>query len=260
MPPIRKGDGTAVVPKGISQVRTGDGRILFDGPAIPDSEGDHQWNFDEGSGTTVSDSIGGLDAAFTSISDWPTDAGAGGVYAELDGSEYADLGSESRSELSPILRDAEFTLGFWVRRDDTSDSYLLGTEGDSSADTVLFQFRSGETIRFRTFGGGSELSDSGSVSVNAPTGEWAFYSVSADGSRLKTFEAYGPDYNVTELDDSSISTHNSDFDENVYLAGRNDSDERPFTGGFDLSFAEMGNGLSESELQAWVDDTKHFYE
>jgi len=37
MPPIRKGDGTAVVPKGISQVRTGDGRILFDGPALPDS-------------------------------------------------------------------------------------------------------------------------------------------------------------------------------------------------------------------------------
>jgi len=37
MPPIRKGDGTAVAPKGISQVRTGDGRIFFDGPAIPDS-------------------------------------------------------------------------------------------------------------------------------------------------------------------------------------------------------------------------------
>jgi len=35
MPPIRKGDGTAVAPKGISQVRTGDGRVLFDSPAIP---------------------------------------------------------------------------------------------------------------------------------------------------------------------------------------------------------------------------------
>ena len=38
MPPIRKGDGTPVTPKGISQIRTGDGRILFDGPAIPDSD------------------------------------------------------------------------------------------------------------------------------------------------------------------------------------------------------------------------------
>ena len=37
MPPIRKGDGTPVTPKGISQIRTGDGRILFDGVAIPDS-------------------------------------------------------------------------------------------------------------------------------------------------------------------------------------------------------------------------------
>ena len=38
MPPIRKGDGTPVTPKGISQVRTGDGRILFDGVATSDSD------------------------------------------------------------------------------------------------------------------------------------------------------------------------------------------------------------------------------
>ena len=37
MPPIRKGDGTPVTPKGISQIRTGDGRILFDGVDTPDS-------------------------------------------------------------------------------------------------------------------------------------------------------------------------------------------------------------------------------
>ena len=41
MPPIRKGDGTPVEPKGVSQIRTGDGRILFDGPAIPDPENLH---------------------------------------------------------------------------------------------------------------------------------------------------------------------------------------------------------------------------
>ena len=43
MPPIRKGDGTPVAPKGISQIRTGDGRILFDGPAMPDSV-EYQFN------------------------------------------------------------------------------------------------------------------------------------------------------------------------------------------------------------------------
>ena len=46
MPPIRKGDGTPVTPKGISQVRTGDGRILFDGVAIPDSVVAH-WAADD---------------------------------------------------------------------------------------------------------------------------------------------------------------------------------------------------------------------
>ena len=58
MPPIRKGDGTPVEPKGISQIRTGDGRILFDGVAIPDSVVAH---YD----ATVEESTGGI----TSITD-----------------------------------------------------------------------------------------------------------------------------------------------------------------------------------------------
>jgi len=45
MPPIRKGDGTRLVPDGISQVRTGDGRILFDRVAIPDSELDYDAHY-----------------------------------------------------------------------------------------------------------------------------------------------------------------------------------------------------------------------
>ena len=60
MPPIRKGDGTPVTPKGISQIRTGDGRILFDGVAIPDSAS-HRWTLEEDSSTFV-DSIGSSDA------------------------------------------------------------------------------------------------------------------------------------------------------------------------------------------------------
>jgi len=52
MPPIRKGDGTAVTPKGISQVRTGDGRIFFDGPAIPDGLVDNFEQSDEVDGST----------------------------------------------------------------------------------------------------------------------------------------------------------------------------------------------------------------
>ena len=52
MPPIRKGDGTPVAPKGISQVRTGDGRILFDGVAIPDSVASRPEDDDSTTGPT----------------------------------------------------------------------------------------------------------------------------------------------------------------------------------------------------------------
>ena len=61
MPPIRKGDGTPVEPKGVSQIRTGDGRILFDGPALPDSVVDNFEDADAdppgvyGDGETIDD-------------------------------------------------------------------------------------------------------------------------------------------------------------------------------------------------------------
>ena len=54
MPPIRKGDGTPVEPKGVSQIRTGDGRILFDGVAIPDIVVSRPSDDSSDSGTDVS--------------------------------------------------------------------------------------------------------------------------------------------------------------------------------------------------------------
>jgi len=69
MPPIRKGDGTAVAPKGISQVRTGDGRILFDGPALPDSVVDDFEQYTPGGSTDLSDNYSGDLSAFDIITD-----------------------------------------------------------------------------------------------------------------------------------------------------------------------------------------------
>ena len=72
MTPIRKGDGTPVEPKGVSQIRTGDGRILFDGPAIPDSA-IYQQPWDEGESTTVADVIGDRNGSLDNP-DWVSDA------------------------------------------------------------------------------------------------------------------------------------------------------------------------------------------
>ena len=39
MAPIRKGDGTPLEIPGVSEVRSGDGRVFFEGDAIPDKAG-----------------------------------------------------------------------------------------------------------------------------------------------------------------------------------------------------------------------------
>ena len=78
MVPIRKGDGTTVVPDGIGQVRTGDGRILFEGDAIPENGLVHQYDATELSltgGDPVSewpDIAGTTELTQTTESDQPT--------------------------------------------------------------------------------------------------------------------------------------------------------------------------------------------
>ena len=77
MPPIRKGDGTPVEPKGVSKIRTGDGRILFDGPAIPDSVVDDLESGDltryQGDTGTFSVVLGGVAGEFAIESDGSND-------------------------------------------------------------------------------------------------------------------------------------------------------------------------------------------
>ena len=72
MAPIRKGDGTPLEIPGVQEVRSGDGRVFFDGDAIPDSELpqdglQHEWyapalEYDDGAtGQSFDDQQGDFD-------------------------------------------------------------------------------------------------------------------------------------------------------------------------------------------------------
>ena len=66
MAPIRKGDGTPLEIPGVSEVRSGDGRVFFDGDAIPDTVRNQYSSLQLtlSNGTTVdpySDAVGELD-------------------------------------------------------------------------------------------------------------------------------------------------------------------------------------------------------
>ena len=117
MPPIRKGDGTPVTAKGISQIRTGDGRILFDGPAPPDGVVYH-WDVDNFADPWEDDvqnrtmSISGLSLSEGLVSS--------------DGVD--DFGSANVGDFGSIL-DSQMSLGVSISTTD-SQGAILGVRED----------------------------------------------------------------------------------------------------------------------------------
>ena len=157
MPPIRKGDGTPVAPKGISQVRTGDGRILFDGVDIPDSV-EYLYDADElvlSDGATVSTFnaiVGDVDFAEDGSYNEPTfdEGGFNGqdaVYFNEGGEDNEQLLADGFDVEEPFVvalavEHVESTAsnnfyfghpddrGDWQLQDDNNDNfeYARGTE------------------------------------------------------------------------------------------------------------------------------------
>jgi len=138
MPPIRKGDGTAVAPKGISQVRTGDGRILFDGPAIPDG-GVSRWKFAEGSGETVADDWNDNDGTIDGPS-WQSDGQVGDFYLEFD---------DSRADRVVVPHDdnldieGSMTLMCWIRGESSNTARIIVKGDPDNKSYELWQPSSG---------------------------------------------------------------------------------------------------------------------
>ena len=258
MPPIRKGDGTPVTPKGISQIRTGDGRILFDGVAIPDSGADHQWNYTTGSGTTVEDTIADLDLSYTSISDWPTDAGAGGTYAKLDETDDADVGDD---KFTHFFENKEGTYLLWAFIDSGwSDGGKptrspWGTGRTSTNTNIGFEWRDDEYAAALTIDGNFNDVSGGTVSDHE--GEWVASALVADGSNWRLYLATPGDYNVSELGSTSISGSDSGTWSQNLLFGADSNNV--FEGGTDIQFVDS-DAWTESEIQSFVNDSKEFYE
>ena len=234
------------------------GRRLPD--AIPDSEGFHQWNYDNWSGTLVPDEIGDLDADFTDISTG-SDEGAGDTYGILDGvDDYGELGSVSRSAFSIFVESSpEATAFSWVKPADTTDIHLIfGSQITSSTRTFNFGVRDGGKVYSRANDGDTDLwnFESGDIDVD----EWSAVVIVADGDTARLYAAEAPDYEVTELDTESISGGSSgDLERKVDIGREQAGDQRYWDGGLDLQFIH-GSALSEAQLQSFVDDSKVFYE
>ena len=146
MPPIRKGDGTPVTAKGISQIRTGDGRILFDGVAIPDSVVDNFEDEDADppgiyNGLSLSDVYSGDLASFSRIS--------GGITGNTVLANEADAGDLIHSQPDDGLNrypEPGDTVEFIINNDPYDDgsncepSVCFMIEDDANPSGYVFHF------------------------------------------------------------------------------------------------------------------------
>ena len=257
MPPIRKGDGTPVTPKGISQIRTGDGRILFDGVALPDSDLYQKvvtrWSFTEGSGTNVEDSEGSLDADFTGL-DWGS-GGVGGFYGILDGSDdAADLGSDSRTAFNHFFNDNVGGIGGWVKPDDVELQAVIANGASTSDRVFICGFLDGDW--FFRFGSTGVDIITGSPSADT----WQAFVITFDGDEATLYDAEASDSSMSVVGSDSASTDSGDLQSHDVHIGTEPGEENRYYGGGLDEVWNADEHVTESEIQEWFDDTKELYD
>ena len=211
MAPIRKGDGTPLEIPGVSEVRSGDGRVFFG--AIPDSEvylqddwGDNRLTDREDSGTTTYNGVEGV---------YRPEWGLANAFSNLPtvSNERLQLTDDDEGIVTEINLNLDETVTWQFTGIDVSNS---GTSGGDTAHFGLWaeqqdsqtsgrlnesysvSVRNGDTVRlekmdadgnFDDFIIGSSISGSdNSVTVSrTPSGEWElFVDGSSDGTATDT--------------------------------------------------------------------------
>jgi len=255
MAPIRKGDGTPVDPKGISQVRTGDGRILFDAPAIPDALTDHYLH-DEGSGTTLNNDIGSVNATVQSdTSDmWQSDAGLNGFYLQYNA---ADNDYSNPDDVSYFSGTDKYAWWMWINPDNPSTTEESVFRAEGAAQTLSIGVSGDSELRWYIDGG--DAGNPATVSKSITSG-WQFVGIVADPDNTVTrlYHAYASDSSVTEVGSSNYDNGTPTFS-SLDFGRRPGLTDRYYSGGIDdIGFAKNGV-LSKSDLDGRFQDTKGNY-
>lgn len=126
-------------------------------PAAPGPAG--RWAFDEGSGGTAADSVGGRTATWQGGNGWSP--GVTGAAGQFDGTRYA-------STAGPVIRtDQSFTVSAWAYLTSRTDSAVLGQDGVSG---------SGFYLEF----------------IGSGSGRWSFSALTGDSTTGSAWRALGP--------------------------------------------------------------------
>jgi len=249
MAPIRAGDGAGLDGNGYSQVRKGDGTVLWN--AIPDSGGTHQWNHKEGSGTTLGDAIGSLNGTINGAT-WQTGAGTENTYLQYDGTDdHTALGSASQTEFEHFANAETGTFFAWVNPDSSADAQcLFGNSFTGNTDGFGFGISSGSWVGGVTGGG---FPAGGSVT----TGSWIPVAFVIDSG---TLTVHSGDPLSEQFSSAAGESGVTSIATDVQLGDTNDAGgDNPYDGGMDIAWTDTAV-WTQSELQSFVNDSSEFYE
>jgi len=232
--------------------------------AIPGSGGTHQWDSDEGTGTTLADSIGSLDGMINGAT-WTSGLGTGDTHLLYDATDdYTDLVG-SASALSYYVNNGEGTLFAWTRIDTdmTAEGGIISNAPSSNLKTVALRYNGSSGFYQFAMGDGS-----GSYSVlmdggggNLIVGEWLPVAASLDGSDAYLYVGDGNGTLQQVGTDTVDGTAIGDLERDLFIGAENKQTgpDRTIDGSVDLAFAD-DRGWSQSELQQFVDDSIQLYQ
>jgi len=235
---------------------TADGDVVY--TAIPDSGGDHQWNVVEGSGTTISDVNGSLNADFSSLS-WVTGAGTEDVHIDVSGG-HAIFASSNYD----FVMSGSATFFFAINPDTTTapDSYgqsiFASTRGGSNNFSLELEDGGDWLFFLRRADGTTQIED---PSVSDDINNWTIISGvvdEANSNQILYKASPANNYTVTEIASGTPpATTSNSLENDVGWMARFDGG-RYFDGQGDYGFTD-NSAYSQSELQSIVDDLVGYY-
>lgn len=177
---------------------TVDGDVVYAPSAIPDSV-TNRWKMDEGSGSTLADSVGSVSASTAGGATWVSDTAAtGGYYLRLDG-----VDDEWSTDTSFGIDNQQVTVMGWLKPDEYSQFGVTVAQSDGGSSEDGWILGTEDAAELLTWEGNG--TDSNSVLRSVPfvaTGNWGFFALVLDGQnhRMITYD------NTQELADQNVTS------------------------------------------------------
>lgn len=226
---------------------------------IPETIGEqNKWITNEGSETTLSDSVGRLNGSIEGPS-WKEGAGTKSTYLKYnENDDRIDLGSNSRSDLNNFHKDHIGGVGFWVRPDSVSEiNGIIIHRSLFTGSTVSGGFIIDESELRVVLGTENDSRDVIDISAgNISAGEWVSVAFTGDGSTGKIF------INGEKVDSKSFNASTSDTSGNwaigVGSSGTDVDNGRTMNGAIDQGWWSTIH-VPDEDIKAWHDATKKYY-